>query len=92
MQLFRGCCQACEGWFGFNSVLPGAYSLYRWEAIKGKPLQEFFKGERKDELSCSEANKYLAEDRVMCLEIMIKKNNKYFLAYIPDAKAFTDAP
>jgi chitin synthase len=35
---------------------------------------------------------YLAEDRVMCVEIMIKKGCKYYLAYIPDAKSSTDAP
>ncbi len=28
----------------------------------------------------------------MCLQIYIKKNRNYYLAYIPDAKAFTDAP
>ena len=42
--------------------------------------------------SCPEANEYLAEDRVMCLQIYIKEANKYYLTFIPDAKAFTDAP
>lgn len=27
--------KACESAFGFVSVLPGAYSMYRWNAIKG---------------------------------------------------------
>ena len=31
--------KSCESLFGFQSVLPGAYSLFRWEAIVGKPLQ-----------------------------------------------------
>ena len=44
------------------------------------------------ELSCAEANKFLAEDRIMCLEIFIKQNCSYYLTYVPDAKAFTDAP
>ena len=30
--------KANESFFGFNSVLPGAYSLFRWEAIRGEPL------------------------------------------------------
>ena len=55
-------------------------------------MQEFFRGLDKDKLGCAEANSYLAEDRVMCLEIYIKTSRKYYLAYIPDAKAFTDAP
>ena len=84
--------KACESFFGYNSVLPGAYSLFRWPAIQGRPLQEFFKGLRKDELSCGEANKFLAEDRIMCLEIYIKKYADYYLSYVPDAKAYTDAP
>jgi chitin synthase len=85
--------KACESFFGFNSVLPGAYSVFRWKAIKGEPLDEFFRSvTREDFPSCAEANEFLAEDRVMCLQIYIKKNCKYHLAYIPDCKAFTDAP
>ena len=44
------------------------------------------------EPTCPEANEYLAEDRVMCLQIYIKEKAGYYLTYIPDAKAFTDAP
>lgn len=35
--------KACESFFGFTSVLPGAYSMFRWKAIKGSPLDMFFK-------------------------------------------------
>lgn len=42
--------------------------------------------------SCAEANEYLAEDRVMCLQIYIKEECGYYLTFIPDAKAVTDAP
>ena len=76
-------------------MLPGAYSLFRWKAIKGDPLDAFFKNVTRssdDIPTCSEANEYLAEDRIMCLQIYIKKLDKYNLAYVPDAKAFTDAP
>ena len=74
-------------------MLPGAYSLFRWKAIKGDTLEAFFKNEtRKDIPTCAEANEYLAEDRIMCLQIYIKKQDRYTLAYVPDAKAFTDAP
>ena len=85
--------KATESFFGFNSVLPGAYSMFRWRAIKGGPLNEFFKGVNRQDLpSCSEANEFLAEDRVMCLQIYIKPHEKFYLCYIPGAKAFTDAP
>ena len=85
--------KACESFFGFTQVLPGAYSLFRWKAIKGDPLEAFFKNENRTDIpTCAEANEYLAEDRIMCLQIYIKKTDAFKLAYVPDAKAFTDAP
>jgi len=63
--------KSIESMFGFVSVLPGAFSTYRWECIKGRPLKEFLKGARdefNDEyyiVSCPEANKHLVEDRIM---------------------------
>lgn len=56
-------------------------------------MDAFFKlVNRNDDPTCSMANEYLAEDRVMCLQIYIKEEAGYYLTYIPDAKAFTDAP
>ena len=49
--------------------------MFRWKAIKGGPLDAFFKNvtRDKDDLpTCAEANEYLAEDRIMCLQIYIK--------------------
>lgn len=81
-----------ESLFGFVSVLPGAFSTFRWDCIKGTPLNTFLLG-AKDEFSkstkmahCSTANKYLAEDRIMCLEIIAKKNKKFIIHYVPGAK------
>lgn len=85
--------KACESLFGFVSVLPGAYCMFRWKAIKGGPLDMFFKNVTRTETpTCSEANEYLAEDRIMCLQIYIKEHERYTLTYVPDAKALTDAP
>lgn len=85
--------KACESFFGFTSVLPGAYSVFRWKAIKGTPLDTFFKNVTRAETpTCAEANEYLAEDRIMCLQVYIKEHTGYTVQYIPDAKAFTDGP
>ena len=70
--------KACESFFGFTSVLPGAYSVFRWKAIKGTPLDMFFKNVTSDKIpSCAEANEYLAEDRIMCLQVYIKEHTGY---------------
>ena len=85
--------KAFESFFGYTSVLPGAYCFFRWKAIKGSPINTFFKNvTRKDTPTCNEANMYLAEDQIMCLRIYIKEQTGYTVQYIPDAKAFTDAP
>ena len=86
-----------ESFFGFVSVLPGAFSTFRWESIKGNPLTEFLKG-AKDEFgmldklqSCYTANKFLAEDRIMPLEILAADGN-WTVSYVPGAKCLTDPP
>lgn len=105
-----------EAAFGFISVLPGAFSAYRYEAllnIDGQgPLEKYFKGEflhqnslieeDDDEKELKErnfqqaglftSNMYLAEDRILCFELVAKKNQKYVLRYVIEAKAETDVP
>jgi len=67
--------------------------MFRWTAISGKPMDTFFKLVNSDiDPTCPEANEYLAEDRVISLQIYIKEKSGYFLTFVPDAKAFTDAP
>ena len=55
-------------------------------------MMKFFDGLNKNKHSCFEANMYLAEDRIMCLEILIKRNEAWLLKYIPGSKALTDPP
>jgi len=81
-----------ESLFGFVSVLPGAFCTFRWKAINGDPLKSFFKGLEKDKHTAKEANMYLAEDRVMCLEILRKYSEWWVLRYIPGWIALTDPP
>jgi chitin synthase len=90
--------KAVETMFGFVSVLPGAFSLFRWDCINGEPLERFLKGAT-DEFGditnirrCQTANKYLAEDRIMCLEIIAKKDEDYIIHYVPGVKCVTDPP
>jgi cellulose synthase/poly-beta-1,6-N-acetylglucosamine synthase-like glycosyltransferase len=84
--------KAFESAFGFISVLPGAFSMYRWEAAQGKPLENYFLGLDKASLNCVKANMYLAEDRIMCLSIVAKENHSYYLSYDKNSRAETDPP
>ena len=58
--------KAFEGCFSYQSVLPGAFSVLRWKAVKGRPIEEFLKGLNKKNLNLLELNMFLAEDRIMC--------------------------
>ena len=81
-----------ETLFGFISVLPGAFSTLRYKAVCGDPLESFFKGLDSETHSAKEANMYLAEDRILCLEIIKKMSNNYVLRYVPGCAALTDPP
>jgi chitin synthase len=55
-----------ESAFGYVSVLPGAFSAYRFKAIQKEPLESYFFIESHSvaETGPLMANMYLAEDRV----------------------------
>eukprot|EP00475_Leptophrys_vorax_P044911 TRINITY_DN9160_c0_g1_i8.p1 TRINITY_DN9160_c0_g1~~TRINITY_DN9160_c0_g1_i8.p1 ORF type:complete len:316 (+),score=35.13 TRINITY_DN9160_c0_g1_i8:41-949(+) len=83
-----------ESVFGYISVLPGAFSAYRFKCLLGQPLEMYFKNlsiELKDHEPFT-ANMYLAEDRILCYELVAKKNCNYILKYVRQAKARTDVP
>ena len=67
--------KAMESCFGFITVLPGAFSAYRFEAIDGKPLEAYFKSLTSNtaELGPFQGNMYLAEDRILVFELLAKK-------------------
>ncbi|KAI8369071.1 chitin synthase 1 [Blakeslea trispora] len=89
-----------ESVFGYISVLPGAFSAYRYLAIQNDihgagPLQKYFLGEKHDESGQSDiftANMYLAEDRILCFELVAKKHQKWVLKYVKSAFGETDCP
>lgn len=80
-----------ESNFGFISVLPGAFSAYRFEAIRGEPLRKYFLG---DDLNARlfMTNMYLAEDRILCFEVVTKKDSNWTLKYSRSSYGSTDVP
>ncbi|QLG74244.1 hypothetical protein HG535_0G01280 [Zygotorulaspora mrakii] len=83
-----------ESNFGFITVLPGAFSAYRFEAVKGQPLQKYFYGESMEDkgFHIFSSNMYLAEDRILCFELVTKKNSNWILKYCRSSYASTDVP
>lgn len=95
-----------ESVFGYISVLPGAFSAYRYAAIQNDqygngPLQKYFMGDTDGgqpsyqpggEYDIFTANMYLAEDRILCFELLAKKHEKWVLKYVQSAYGETDCP
>ncbi|RHZ84080.1 hypothetical protein Glove_85g79 [Diversispora epigaea] len=88
-----------ESVFGYITVLPGAFSAYRYIALqnddKGRgPLHEYFLGEQAhgSDANIFVANMYLAEDRILCFELVAKRGNSWVLHYVKSAYAETDVP
>lgn len=88
-----------ESMFGFITVLPGAFSAYRYEALQNNdldegPLNKYFKGEtlHNSQAGLFTANMYLAEDRILCFELVAKRNSSWLLKYVKSAHAVTDVP
>ncbi|KAK9480007.1 chitin synthase-domain-containing protein [Lipomyces japonicus] len=88
-----------ESVFGYVTVLPGALSAYRYIALQNDsnghgPLAQYFKGEKlagKD-ADVFTANMYLAEDRILCWELVAKRGEKWLLKYVKSCTGETDVP
>lgn len=88
-----------ESVFGYITVLPGALSAYRYHALQNDetghgPLSQYFKGEtlHGQDADVFTANMYLAEDRILCWELVAKRNERWVLKYVSSATGETDVP
>ncbi|KAK4544103.1 hypothetical protein LTR36_004601 [Oleoguttula mirabilis] len=88
-----------ESVFGYITVLPGALSAYRYHALQNDesghgPLSQYFKGEtlHGQDADVFTANMYLAEDRILCWELVAKRNERWVLKYVKAATGETDVP
>lgn len=88
-----------ESVFGYITVLPGALSAYRFHALQNDetghgPLSQYFKGEtlHGQDADVFTANMYLAEDRILCWELVAKRNESWVLKYVKAATGETDVP
>lgn len=88
-----------ESVFGYITVLPGALSAYRYYALQNDvtghgPLSQYFKGEtlHGQDADVFTANMYLAEDRILCWELVAKRDEQWVLKYVKSATGETDVP
>ncbi|ODH46515.1 chitin synthase B [Paracoccidioides brasiliensis] len=91
-----------ESSFGYVSVLPGAFSAYRFRAIMGRPLEQYFHGDHTlskqlgpkgiEGMNIFKKNMFLAEDRILCFELVAKAGSKWHLSYVKSSKGETDVP
>ena len=88
-----------ESVFGYITVLPGALSAYRYIALQNDhtghgPLSQYFKGEtlHGQDADVFTANMYLAEDRILCWELVAKRSEQWVLKYVKAATGETDVP
>jgi hypothetical protein len=88
-----------ESVFGYITVLPGALSAYRYHALQNDetghgPLSQYFKGEtlHGQHADVFTANMYLAEDRILCWELVAKRGERWVLKYVRGCTGETDVP
>jgi len=88
-----------ESVFGYITVLPGALSAYRYHALQNDhtghgPLSQYFKGEtlHGQNADVFTANMYLAEDRILCWELVAKRDERWLLKYVKSCVGETDVP
>ncbi|KAF4721625.1 Chitin synthase, class 2 [Perkinsus olseni] len=94
--------KACESSFGFISVLPGAFSAYRWSALSPpelgptsakRPIVPYFKSvTHGGVVNPFLGNMYLAEDRILALELVCSRTAANVLRYVKGSVAVTDVP
>ncbi|KAI5989993.1 glycosyltransferase family 2 protein [Pisolithus albus] len=88
-----------ESVFGYITVLPSAFSAYRYIALQNDamgegPLQKYFLGEKMHEAGADTftANMYLAEDRILCWGLVFKRGGAWISHYVKSAYAITEVP
>jgi cellulose synthase/poly-beta-1,6-N-acetylglucosamine synthase-like glycosyltransferase len=86
---------------GYLSVLPGQFSMFRWQALtdnwsdktlvipQPSPLKQYFRG--LEQLETLEATMFLAEDRVLGFELLTSLSPSYKLVFLPTVVTVTDS-
>lgn len=83
-----------ESFAGYATPYTTGFSSYRWKAIRGEPLNQYFRIEEEGMASLGPflSNLYLTVDRIISFETVSKRKRKWKSSYIPSAKADKPVP
>lgn len=91
-----------ESCFGYLSMSHESLSAYRFRAIMGRPLEQYFHGDhtlsarlgRKGIMGMNifQKNMFLVADRILGFELATKAGAKWHIAYFREAKCEMDIP
>ncbi|KAJ5646223.1 hypothetical protein N7490_002595 [Penicillium lividum] len=86
----------------FGNVSLGAFSAYRYRAIMGRPLEQYFNGDiglskklgKKgiEGMSIFKKNMFFAGDRILSFELVAKAGSKWHLSFVKAAKCEAEVP
>lgn len=86
----------------FGHVSGGGFPAYRYRAIMGRPLEQYFNGDQTlsnrlgkkglAEMSVFKKNMFFAGDRILSFEILAKRGSKWRLSFVKAAKCEVEVP
>nr|ADX07293.1 putative chitin synthase [Flammulina velutipes] len=85
-----------------NPLVAAQNFEYKMSNILGRPLEQYFHGDHSladrlgqkgiNGMNIFTKNMFLAEDRILCFELVAKANDRWVLTYVKPSKAETDVP
>ena len=89
-----------ESVFGLVSL--GAFSAYRYRAIMGRPLEQYFNGDQTlskklgkkgiEGMNIFKKNMFFAGDRILSFELVAKAGSKWHLTFVSASKCEAEVP
>ncbi|KAJ5925310.1 Chitin synthase C, partial [Penicillium verhagenii] len=86
----------------FGNVSLGSFSAYRYRAIMGRPLEQYFNGDMVlskklgkkgiEGMSIFKKNMFFAGDRILSFELVAKAGSKWHLSFVKNAKSEAEVP
>lgn len=86
----------------FGHVSLGQFSAYRYRAIMGRPLEQYFNGDLTlakklgkkgvEGMNIFKKNMFFAGDRILSFEMMAKAGTKWHLSFVKAAQAEAEVP